>query len=319
MGRLAYLRRVLAAYVLGGRSQLTFWHETPAVNPRAKPGKLGEYWMTFRDKADYPGPFDERGVPLLDYRGTLGRQYNPIAIAQYGLANWNLWLETKEEGRRLKAVAVADWLVERLEANAHNRPVWMHHFDWDYRTPLKAPWYSALAQGQGISLLVRVPGEKYLSAAKRAVDVFHHPIADGGVIHVDAKGRTWLEEYLVDPPTHILNGFLWASWGLYDLWLATGDAGAKSVFDASMRTLREELGAYDTGWWSLYEQSGTRLRMVASPFYHKLHIVQLRIQAALTGDALYAETAERWEGYAKSGFKRRRAWLQKAVFKLLYY
>ena len=107
-----------------------------------------------------------------------------------------------------------------------------------------------------------------------------------------------------------------------DRWRHGTDAEREEVartFDASMRTLKEELGAYDTGWWSLYEQSGTRLRMLASPFYHRLHVVQLRIQAALTGDPLYAETAGRWEGYARSGFKRRRAWLHKAVFKLFYY
>lgn len=319
MGRLAYWRRILAAYVLGGRSQLTFWHETPAINGRAMAGSLGEYWMTFRDKADYPGPFDERGIPMLDYRGKLGRQYNPIAIAQYGLANWNLWLETKDETRREKAVAIADWLVEKLEPNARGRAVWMHPFDWDYRTTLKAPWFSALAQGQGISLLVRVPGEKYLAAATRAMDVFHHPIKDGGVVHVDEKGRTWLEEYLVDPPTHILNGFLWASWGLYDYWLATRDDRAKAVFDASVRTVKEALPDYDTGWWSLYEQSGTWMRMVASPFYHRLHVVQLRIQEKLTGERVFGETADRWEAYARSWYKRKRAWIQKAAFKLLYY
>ena len=83
--RLAYYRRIAAAYLLGRRSHLTFWHETPEVNENglssARAGVLGEYYMLFRQKADYPGQYDTSGIPLLDYHGRIGLQYNPIAIA----------------------------------------------------------------------------------------------------------------------------------------------------------------------------------------------------------------------------------------------
>src|SRR6266571_1733721 len=92
--RFHYWRRIRQAYLGGGTSQLSFWHESPEVNPNATPGTLGEYYMTFAAKADYAGPFDDDGIPLLDYRGALGRQYNPIAIAQYGLGNFNLYART---------------------------------------------------------------------------------------------------------------------------------------------------------------------------------------------------------------------------------
>lgn len=67
------------------KSQLTFWHGEPQVNGNFTPDKLGEYYMLFILKADYNGYFDEKGIPMLDYRGAVGLQYNPIAIAQYGL------------------------------------------------------------------------------------------------------------------------------------------------------------------------------------------------------------------------------------------
>ena len=76
---------------------------------------------------------------------------------------------------------------------------------------------------------------------------------------------------------------------------------------------------YDTGYWSLYEQSGTRLKMLASPFYHQLHIVQLRVMARLTGENEFAKVADRWESYTKHRTNRTRALIEKAVFKLLYY
>jgi hypothetical protein len=35
IARFRYLRRVAAAYLGSGPSQLTFWHEPPETNPRA--------------------------------------------------------------------------------------------------------------------------------------------------------------------------------------------------------------------------------------------------------------------------------------------
>ncbi len=167
--RLNYYRRVSSAYLLPGKSQLTFWHDQPQVNPGASVGQLGEYYMPFLEKADYAGPYDADGIPLLNYHGKIGLQYNPIAISQWGLGNFNLFLRCKDPERKRKSVAAADWLVKHLEPNSFGVPVWNHMFDWEYRTPLKAPWYSGLAQGQGISLLVRMGREtgksEYLEAA----------------------------------------------------------------------------------------------------------------------------------------------------------
>jgi hypothetical protein len=323
LSRFHYLRRTIAAYCLPGRSQLTFWHETPEINPGFVPGQLGEYYMTFAAKADYGGPFDAQGIPQLDYRGKLGRQYNPIAIAQYGLGNYTLYKRSGDAERRRKFLLVADWLESHLEKNPAGLSVWNHHFDWEYRSPLKAPWYSGLAQGQGISMLLRAHREtsegRYLEAARRAFEPFARRVEEGGVVYRDERARPWLEEYIVSPPTHILNGFIWASWGVYDYHLATGDGAAKKLWDDSVGTLREALDSYDAGFWSLYEHSGTAMRMIASRFYHSLHIVQLRILHRLTGEKAFEETADRWDRYRASWWKRTRAGVHKAVFKLCYY
>lgn len=199
----------------------------------------------------------------------------------------------------------------------------MHHFDWEYRTPLKAPWYSGLAQGQGISLLLRAYRatgcRAYYEAAQQAFAALLVPVDQGGVIFVDDQDHVWIEEYIVDPPTHILNGAIWASWGVFDYWLATREPLALSLFNQLMVTLEHNLHRYDIGFWSLYEQSGTRLSMLASPFYHQLHIVQLRILATLTGEDIFRDYAQRWEGYARSRINRSVAFGYKFVFKLLYY
>ncbi len=318
-----YYRRIFAAYLGSGRSQLTFWHEVPEINPRANVSRIGEYYMLFREKADYAGYYDAASIPMLDYRGVIGLQYNPIAIAQWGLANYNRFCETSDETRWQKTLKAADWLTSNLEQNAHGLWVWNHHFDWDYRDPLRAPWFSGLAQGQGVSLLLRAHAhggpEKYRQAADKAFVSLTRPIADGGVLFEDEKRDLWIEEYLVSPPTHILNGFIWGLWGVFDFWLARADASAKQIFDRGVETLIHNLERYDTGYWSLYEQSGTRLKMLASPFYHRLHIVQLRVLSELTADGNFADVAERWEGYARRRSNRIRALVGKSVFKLLHY
>ena len=320
--RFNYLRRVGSAYVFRKNSQLTFWHEDPAVNEASRADALGEYYMTFRQKADYPGPFDAKGVPMLDYHGTIGLQYNPIAVAQYGLANYNIFVDTDEPERKERVLAAAEWLVDNLQPNPSGVPVWNHLFRWDYRDPLIPPWYSGLAQGQGISLLLRAariaPGD-FEAAAAAAFESMTKQIDDGGVLFVDESGDTWIEEYIVSPPTHILNGFFWGVWGVYDYLLVTGDAEATSLWERCLATLQKNLHRFDTGFWSLYELSGTRLPMVASPFYHRLHIVQLTVMHRLSGLDLFRDFAMRWEGYRRSSLKRNRALAQKVVFKVMHY
>ncbi len=321
--KLHYYQRIFSAYVLGGKSQLTFWHETPELNPDAPLDKLGEYYMVFGEKARYAGHFDEAGIPMLDYHGRIGLQYNPIAIAQYGLAHYNAFCRTRNSASWDKVLAVANWLGTHLETNVHDVAVWNHHFDWEYRETLRAPWYSGLAQGQGISLLVRAhqlaSDGRYADAAERAFAAFLRATDEGGVTFTDERGDLWLEEYLVKPPTHILNGMIWAAWGVHDYFLATGNPKAKQVFDLTVQTLLSNLERYDLGFWSLYEQSGTRLPMVASAFYHQLHIVQLQVMERLTGEAEFGRVAARWEGYRRSRVNRWRALGAKAVFKIVNY
>jgi heparosan-N-sulfate-glucuronate 5-epimerase len=320
--RLSYYRRIFHAYLLPEKSQLTFWHETPELNSSAELDHLGEYYMVFESKANYSGDHDTSGIPRLDYHGKIGLQYNPIAISQYGLGNYNLFSRTQDPLLRAKFIAASDWLVTNLAHNSHGVWVWNHHFDWEYRDTLKAPWYSGLAQGQGISLLVRAHREtgdgRYLETACRAFQSLTKAVEDGGVLFTDADG-VWIEEYIVNPPTHILNGCIWASWGIYDYFLCTQDPMARELFDKVAQTLAGNLDRFDIGFWSLYEQSGTRLKMIASPFYHRLHIVQLQVMHRLTGHEAFQLYANRWESYAQSGARRMAALCYKSAFKLCYY
>ena len=321
--RISYLNRIFKAYLTKADSQLTFWHGTPKINPNFSTDHLGPYYMVFESKANYSAYLDDAGIPMLNYHGTVGLHYNPIAIAQYGLGNYNRYHETSDDQSYKKFIRAANWLVENLELNAHGIYVWNHYFDWEYRDTLKSPWYSALSQGQGISCLLRanqLTGEaRYMVAAEKALGSFLVETDRGGVIFRDSEGDLWLEEAIVDPPTHILNGFLWAIWGLYDYYLHTKDIRAKKVYDQGVKTLVKNLSGYDTGFWSLYEHSGEKMMMLASPFYHSLHIVQLKIMGLLAEENIFGEYSEKWENYKGSLLKRYFSLIYKVIFKVFYY
>ena len=59
--------------------------------------------------------------------------------------------------------------------------------------------------------------------------------------------------------------------------------------------------------------------MLASKFYHSLHITQLKVMATLTGEPLFQEYADKWTAYTRSVWNTRRAFAMKALFKVCYY
>jgi heparosan-N-sulfate-glucuronate 5-epimerase len=318
----SYLARVLCVYTNQRSGPLSFWYEQPELNERAFRG-LPDYFMRFAGKARYAGPFDSDGIPLLDYRGEIGRQYNPIAIAQYGLARFNAWAASSTCADRSAWIAAANWLERAMRPNGHGVRVWMHDFDWPYRQWLRAPWYSGLAQGSGLSLLVRaaiMTGEpQFVAAAHLAFEPLSRDVADGGVLVTDASKDTWIEEYIVDPPTHILNGFIWALWGVYDYARWSRRSDAFQLWESCVVTLARRLGDFDTGWWSLYEARDGSREMLASRYYHTLHITQLRVMHRLTGIDAFSARADRFQTYLDRPSHRALAFGRKAIFKLRQY
>jgi heparosan-N-sulfate-glucuronate 5-epimerase len=321
--RIAYLARIARVYANKSSGPLSFWYERPTMNEAAFVDGGLEYFMQFQGKANYRGPFDADGVPILDYQGDIGPQHNPIAIAQYGLARFNRWLTTGAAEDSAAWMAVAQWLVRELKPNDHGVPVWMHHFDWPYRQVLKAPWYSGLAQGNGLSMLVRAARStsdaQFADAAHAAFESFTRDVSAGGVMATDEQGDLWIEEYLVDPPSHILNGFIWALWGVYDYAQWSGSPQALKIWECCLNTLERRLHEFDTGWWSLYEARNQGEEMPASRYYHTLHITQLQVLHRQTGRQVFADAAARWQGYLHNGGYRLRALAQKAIFKLRRY
>lgn len=103
---------------------------------------------------------------------------------------------------------------------------------------LSAGWYSAMAQGQAMSLLCRAYSrtgkEEYLEAAKKAAIILSTPSSHGGVKAKFAGKFDWYEEYPTQPPSFVLNGFIYALIGLYDVYTLTKDQLAGRLYRDGM-------------------------------------------------------------------------------------
>ncbi len=110
--------------------------------------------------------------------------------------------------------------------------------------------------------------------ARRALTPMLTPLGQGGTGWHSSEGLI-LEEVPLKVPKTILNGWIFALYGLDDLAMVDDYQDARAALEATLGALLARLRTCDTyaaGFWSFYDTSGT----LASPFYHRLHIAQLQ-------------------------------------------
>lgn len=265
---------------------------------------LGDYYQDFRGaitllESGYHGSLDERGVPLIFYRGQ-GLVPNPIHTAQYALANITAVL-AGDRSRAARLQALLDWLLDTQETAGELAGCWAITHDNRKYPWLRAPWTSALASGQAISALLRgwqlLGDERYLRAAGAAYEALHRE-RPGMTLYWEDGGELWYEEYPGEPPLHVLNGHVYALLGVLDQARVTGDPQAQERWRRAADTVLARLDEFDLGYWSAYD---LRSREPVSLHYQlNVHVPLLRILAALTGARRFEATADRWDRYARS-------------------
>lgn len=177
--------------------------------------------------------------------------------------------------------------------------------------------YSAMTQGQGASLLVRAfaatEDARFLEAARRALALMLTPVSEGGVARTVPEGVI-LEEAALRSGASVLNGWIFALFGLHDFLLARHDEQFASALNRTLDALCAWLPRFHGKWWSRYATDGT----IASPFYHDLHVAQLAaLELAFPARAhSLAVSRRRFERHAASRVLRARAMVAKALQKL---
>lgn len=249
--------------------------------------------------------FDESGIPKVNFRW--GTHYYPITIAQYGLQHHALYLLTNDRNSYEKFIMVADYFTKTQDRNG-GWPTEFNHTFYKGRTKeLKAPWYSAMAQGQAMSLLVRAYDQtkktNYLDSAKKGLKLFSRPVKAGGLLR-KFEGKFWFyEEYPTEPASYVLNGFIYSLVGLYDVAAVSGSRKAKKLYDRGIQTLRRMISLYDLGNRTAYDLTHLTTEgnapNVARWGYHSTHLLVLSVICAIENDPIFQSVLERWIGYAK--------------------
>lgn len=221
--------------------------------------------------------------------------YHPVTIAQYALYSHERQLRGVPNSAHA-FFAQVKWLVD---AQRHDGS-----YFYDFALPeygIERGFVSAMAQGLAASALVRayvLTGEDcYREAATRASEPLKLNASAGGATFI-SEGRVFFEELASDQPCHILNGHLFAAFGVWDLArLRLADARLRSLHERAIHTLVDWLPHFDGGDWSYYQlavRNGGK-RFYANIDYHQLHIAQLHVYSAMTGIEAFERTAARWE------------------------
>jgi len=264
--------------------------------------------------------FDDDGIPLKYIKG-IGNVYNPTRICGYGLGCLELFLKTNEIRYKENFVKQAEWLVRNVESVNNKFYGWLYKFPGPFR--LKPPWISGMAQGEGISLLLRAyeltKDSKYLSVAEKAFPSFNYDISERGVKYISEDHLLFFEEIPSIPPMHILNGFIFALFGIFDYYCITKDELALKLFNEGITTLEKYLPIYDLGFWSRYDLLKKGFPNVASIFYHTVHIAQLKALYKITGNEIFRKYIFLWEECLFDIRKRILALTLKIIHKIFYY
>ncbi|UNX56229.1 D-glucuronyl C5-epimerase family protein [Georgenia sp. TF02-10] len=259
-------------------------------------------------------PVDGAGVLQVTWPDQAGPIYHPVSLAHYALYMLESYRTTGTREYLDRAVANAEALLDGAEERAG--ALWFPYgFDYqlhdDEAQTLTAPWYSGMAQGQALSLFVRLHAEtdddRWTDAADATARTFDARPGEGGpwFAHV-VDGHLWFEEYVDDAvaPTQVVNGHIYAAFGLYDYATRTGDPDAAQLFDGAATTVAETFDTYRLpGGLSYYCAAqyciDTDWR---PPNYHRGVTKQFESLALMTGRGVFLEQAASFRAdYAASG------------------
>lgn len=234
-----------------------------------------------------PPNSDRDGIP---YKVVAGRNYyHPGNIASSGLSFVDAYVRTGDPAYLQRAVVRARKLVE-IAIPRDGALFFPYRFDYPNER-LKAPWFSAYSQGFALSLFVRlyrVTGTwEYLDQA-RAVALSFRRLGAGTrpwVAYAPA-GYLWLEEYPSSRPTHVLNGFNFAAFGLYEYERLTRDPVAGQLLSGAVTTMRRYAATYRVpGGISFYDL----VHRTQLAHYHTIHIWQLALLGRISGDPYFGQ------------------------------
>jgi hypothetical protein len=238
-------------------------------------------------------------------------RHDPLTVIQGSIGIHDQLLQGGRPELDLILRRQLEWLVhDGMTLLPDSVPVWPQYYRFD-RYGLHDRWISALTQGQAISILVRGAAytgrREYLDWARRAVRAFTG--SDLPIVWRGDDGTVFFEEYPCTPPSHVLNGCLFAWLGLWDYVRATGDPEVRAFCVKTLADISATVPRYETVGWTRYD---VHQRRPTSPGYQGIHAALAETLAGLfPEDPPWQDRARRWRRAADN------PWLRIRVFFLV--
>lgn len=283
------------------------------LNTDVHSSSLGEYYFVFSEDRVASGKdqplinrFDENGIPInKTYVDVTNKDhvYFPISIGQLGLAVFHTYLKTQEPKDKERFLKFAEWYANKKNYHQDEKLGirWLTDVDLpQYKR--KGPWQSAFSQSRGISILLRAyqltGNEAYREIAEKALISFEIPFEKGGVTAFTPQGAFY-EEYTATVPVLVLNGMIFALFGVYDFVRVFPEhRQARKIYNEGIKTLENILKDYDLGFWSKYNLCNAEWYPVIDPAtiaYQRLHVNQLEILYLMTDKEMFKTYADKFK------------------------
>jgi hypothetical protein len=287
--------------MMSGRSKL---HVNQGLGKNISKKNVLGYYNDLREKVKYEKKIRTDQVPLTQIEN--GKEvFFPTAIFQYGLGAYDLYLESNNDEYLERFITSAKWALNNQNPDGS----WLNFYFSQPEHP-----YSCMSQGEGSSLLIRAfnktKDKRYLDAAKNALDFMLKNLVYKNEKEVLNK-ELILMEYT--NKSVVLNGWIFGIFGLFDYVIETKDALYENILHTGIKTIKKYIDKFDSGKWTFYNIDRT---IIASRFYHKLHIAQLEALYFMTEEIEFKQIYTKWKEYDKSIIKRAKAFMTKVVQKI---
>ncbi|MCU6480076.1 D-glucuronyl C5-epimerase family protein [Arthrobacter sp. A2-55] len=274
------------------------------------------YELSRDGKSPYIGP---HVVPLEDISwGEIGPDdvlitklhgdivYHPVSSAWFMNQMISSYRVTREPKYLERTIATANYLVANSVKDEDGTTWFPYLFRHDVKDlRMGVPWYSGMAQGMMVSTFVNlfeVTHDTYWKdLATSTVKSFDSAKNQDNrwftnIEQIDGRKFVYYEEYPAlqdEHNAHVVNGHIYALYGLYDYYRMTGDKHARWLFDVGATSIRDSFGAYrNPGMPSWYAATYFGRKTWGAPgFYHIGVTAQLRTLGDITGDAQFMEQA----------------------------
>lgn len=273
-----------------------YWHpKFPFRNCDIEEYKY-KYFIDFSEKAKYPLKI-RNGIPIITLK-EIEYEFS-ITIINYGLG----LIDIDHKKNKDKISVIFEWIESNM-----NKEGGIKNYTPLPRYGLEKGWYSCLTQGLALSFISRCINLKIVGK-KRALPILD--LVYGYMMKPSINQKTKFGKILQEfesSETSVLNGYIFGIYGLYDYGLIKNDF---NFFNYHINNLKKILANYHLkGGWSFYNLKG----VVASRFYHNLHVNMLKSLHVIAGDVYFKDLSEKWQ----KGFRYRFIYLlYKSIQKLV--